>query len=99
MRTVRSSSYAFPAEVARYLACEPEDVKRMIRHDRLPVTRIPKRTRNVIRIYLPDLHAWLLGRSGGAMERLADYRAFLTEFERSARTAAPEAEDSDTPSS
>jgi hypothetical protein len=86
--SVRSSAYAFVAEVARYLAVEPGDVKRMIRLDSLPETRIPKQTRTVARIYLPDFHAWLLSRSSGETRQLADYPAWLAEFNRIARTTS-----------
>jgi hypothetical protein len=89
--SVRSSAYAFVAEVARYLAVDPKDVKRMIELDALPASRIPKKKRTVERIYLPDFHQWILGRSSGQNDRLRDYPAFLAEFDRVARLH-PEAE-------
>ena len=90
--SVRSSAYAFVAEVARFLAVEPSDIKSMIRLDKLPHTLIPKATRNVPRIYLPDLHAWLLSRSAGDCHQLQNYPAWLAEFNRIARTSPAESE-------
>jgi len=82
--SIRSSPNAFVAEVARYLAVEPEDVQRMIRSDKLPHLKIPKATRVVHRIPLRDLHAWLRLRSGGTA--LESYAEFLTDFDQGART-------------
>jgi len=89
--SVRSSPYAFPVEVARFLAVEPRDVKAMIELDGLPTTKIPKKTRKVDRIYLPDFHAWLVNRSKNAADRLRDYKAWLAEFDAIARIS-PETE-------
>ncbi len=87
MSTVRSSPYAFPHEVARYLAIEAADVKRLVKLDGMPATAIPKATRTVLRIYLPDFHAWLVRRSKNPGS-LAIYPEFLAEFERTARVTA-----------
>ena len=76
-RTV--SAFAFPAEVARFLEVDGEDVRRMIELDGLPATKLPKAKRVVHRIYLPDLHDWLVRRSDGS-PRLANYQEFVEKF-------------------
>jgi hypothetical protein len=81
--SVRSSSNAFVAEVARYLAVDPEDVTRMIRVAKLPALRIPKETRTVQRIPLRDFHAWLLKRTANPTPELASYETFLADFDAS----------------
>ena len=86
--SVRSSPIAFPAEVARYLMVEPEDVKRMIRMDKLPAIEIPMLKRKVTRIHLRDFHLWLLHRSKNPSGQLANYEIFLADFDASARTKA-----------
>jgi hypothetical protein len=83
-KSTRDSAFAFPAEVARFLEVRAEDVQRMIEFDGLPETRVPKRTRTVSRIYLPDFHAWLVGRSKNSA-RLLSYADFLVEFDRRGR--------------
>gem|GEM_PF-5710543 len=67
---------ALPREVARFLAVEPTEIKRLAKLAGLAATRIPARMRSVLRIYLPDLHLWLLSRSLN-VAALADYTAFL----------------------
>jgi hypothetical protein len=81
----KKSAFAFPAEVARFLEVEPDDVDRMIRMDDLPASKIPKARRNVTRIYLPDFHAWLLNRSSGDVLKLRDYTDFIARFDEVAR--------------
>jgi hypothetical protein len=84
-RSVRSSPNAFVAEVARYLAVDPDDVQAMIHGAaKLPHFKIPKKTRHVYRIPLRELHAWLRARSGRTA--FADYETFLADFDASART-------------
>lgn len=85
-RSVRSSPNAFVAEVARYLAVEPEDVQEMIRIAKLPHFKIPKKTRHVYRIPLREFHAWLRNRSDRTA--FSDYETFLADFDASARKAA-----------
>lgn len=84
-RTVRTSPYAFPAEIARYLAIEPEAVRRMIRLDKLPAIRLAAKTRRVQRIPLRDFHAWLLKRTQNPVPELASYVTFLADFDATAR--------------
>ena len=87
--TVRNSPYAFVSEVARYLALEPADVRRLIRLDKLPATSIPRATRAVSRIPLRDLHAWLRDRTKNPAPMLADFNTFIADFNATARTATP----------
>ncbi len=85
--SVRQSPYAFVSEVARYLAVEASDVRRLIlRHD-LPATRLPAATRVVHRIPLRDFHAWLLRQtpSPETALHLADYATFLEDFRAAGR--------------
>lgn len=84
--TVRSSPNAFVSEVARYLAVEPGEIKRMIRLAKLPAIKIPATTRTVHRIPLRDFHAWLLKRTENPTPQLARYESFLADFDASART-------------
>lgn len=79
-RSRDKSAFAFPAEVARYLEVEPEDVKRMIKLDALPVSKIPAKTRAVQRIPLRDFHRWLIGRSSGDTSLLADFNTWRIDF-------------------
>lgn len=85
--SVRHSPYAFVAEVARYLAVEPADVRRLIRQHALPATRLPAATRVVHRIPLRDFHAWLLRQtpSPETALHLADYPTFLEDFRAAGR--------------
>jgi hypothetical protein len=76
---------AFPAEVARFLLVEPQEVRRMVGMDRLPAVEIPLRKRKVLRIYLPDLHRWLVARSPDSMA-LRNYPEFLERFDEIARS-------------
>ena len=70
------------SEVARFLGVDPAEVSRLIEQDHLPVVRIPGPARPGCRIYLPDLHAWLLGlRKDGPCEALKDYARFRREFD------------------
>jgi hypothetical protein len=91
-RSLRSSPNAFPAEVARYLAVEPDDVKSLIKKAKLPALRIPKATRAVTRIPLRDFHAWLQARTENPAPQLANYENFLADFDsiRTAPGQAPE---------
>lgn len=86
--SLRKSPNAFVAEVARYLAVEPLDVKRMIRSDKLPALKIPHRTKTVYRIPLRDFHVWLRQRAENPVPQLASYDTFLADFNALARTAA-----------
>lgn len=86
-RSSPSAPQAFVAEVARYLAMEPADVKRMIALDKLPAVRLPREKRHVHRIPLRDFHAWLLKRSTAPLPQLANYEAFLADFDASARSS------------
>jgi hypothetical protein len=91
-RSSNHSVYAFPVEVAAFLEVSPTDVRRMIDLDELPATRIPKAKRVALRIYLPDLHAWLLNRSVGRRDSLRDYPEFLQHFRQAAGKAKVERE-------
>lgn len=92
-RSPVNNLFAFPAEVARFLCVEPEDVKRMMEMDGMPVTRIPKKKRSVARIPLRDLHGWLRDRSAqetaskSAAKPLANYETFLADFNAVARAS------------
>jgi hypothetical protein len=85
-RSSPSAPHAFVSEVARYLAMEPADVKRMIALDKLPAVRIPREKRHVHRIPLRDFHAWLLKLSTAPVPELASYETFLADFDGSARS-------------
>lgn len=74
------SSYAFVAEVARFLRVQPRDVRTWLRTDGLPETRVPTRTKTVPRIYLPDLYRWLLDRTPNPGPEMRNYERFLEEF-------------------
>ena len=87
--SVRSSSNAFVAEIARYLSIEPADVKRLIRVASLPALKIPKQTRSVLRIPLRDFHAWLIKRAMGNVVHLDRYETFLADFDSAVRTHPP----------
>ena len=87
--SLRQTPYAFPAEVARFLAIPPTDILALIRQDKLPATPLPKAKRIAYRIYLPDLHAWLLSRSKNPGPHLTNYAEFLTQFDQTARTTSP----------
>ena len=84
-RSAPTAPNAFVAEVARYLAVDPDDVQRMIRLAKLPAIRIPKVTRTVQRIPLRDFHAWLLKRTTNPTPQLASYETFLADFDAAAR--------------
>lgn len=84
-RSLQNNAIAYPAEVARYLALEPADIRRMMEIDRLPFLKIPKQTRNVFRIPLRDFHKWLLDRAHNPAPHLARYETFLADFDTSAR--------------
>ncbi len=75
------------AAVARFFSQEPEEVDRQIREDGLPHCEVPGPQRNSVRIFLPDLHQWLLKRSQ-LSPRLGDFR----EFRRAFFEAQPERE-------
>ena len=67
------------AAVAGFLGMEPEEIARMIAEDDLPVVKLPGRQRSAIRIFLPDLHVWLM--IGGRLcRRLASYEEFRRAF-------------------
>jgi hypothetical protein len=85
-QTVRSSPNAFIAEVARYLACNPKDVRAMVKKAGLPVLSFPKATRTVMRVPLRDFHAWLLRRTRNPTPLLASYETFLADFDEAARS-------------
>lgn len=85
--SVRSSPNAFIAEVARYLAVEPEEIRTMIRITKLPHLKLIGKTRPVYRIPLREFHAWL--RLQSARTAFADYETFLADFDATARTKSP----------
>jgi hypothetical protein len=76
------ADWALPAEVARFLRLEARDVETMMRCDGLPYTALPRSKRMVKRVFLRDLHAWLLAgtRNGGG--ELANFETFRADFER-----------------
>lgn len=84
-RSAHKSPQAFPAEIARYLCMEPEDVRNMIALDRLPALKIPKAKRSVLRVPLRDFHAWLCKRALSPVPELATYETFLADFDATAR--------------
>lgn len=79
------SPQAFVAEVARYLAMDPDDIQRMIDLDKLPALRLPKAKRHVFRIPLRDFHVWLCGQAVTPTPHLASYETFLADFDATAR--------------
>ena len=86
-RSVKHSPMAFVAEVARYLALDPVDVRRMIRMENLPVIGLRQETRCVYRVPLRDFHRWLMEQTSNATPLLADYRCFMADFDATARAA------------
>lgn len=84
--TLRQTPNAFVSEVARYLALDPEDVRRLIRLDRLPALKLKRTTRTVHRIPLRDFHEWLLLRAENPVPALRDYPTFLADFDLAARS-------------
>ena len=87
--SVRKSPNAFVAEVARYLAIDPDDVQRMIRVAKLPAIKIPKAKRAVLRIPLRDFHSWLLKRTQNPPPELSSYDTFLADFDEARMTRTP----------
>jgi hypothetical protein len=87
--TIRHSPNAFPAEVARYLAVEPLEIKRLIRLAKLPAIKLPAATRPVYRIPLRDFHAWLVDRTTNPAPQLRHYDTFLADFDDAARSKKP----------
>lgn len=77
---------AFPAEVARYLLVESEDIERMITSDKLPATRVMKTTRRVYRIPLREFHAWLMDRTVNPRPGMGRFETFLKDFDATARS-------------
>lgn len=67
-------------EVAKFFAVESAEVDRWI-SDGLPVTKLPMKERKAIRIWLRDLHDWLL-EAGEVSERLRKWEDFRQEFAR-----------------
>jgi Helix-turn-helix domain len=89
-KTAPSAPNAFPSEIARYLAVDPDDVKRMIRLAGLPAIKIPKKTRSVHRIPLRDFHTWLKKRSSNPSPELDSYDQFLADFNTTRQTSIPD---------
>lgn len=83
--------WAMPAEIARFLRLEQKDVDTLIKSDGLPATRIPRKTRCVKRIWLRDLHRWLLGNTAAPGAALSDFETFRADFEK--HRAAPRKKD------
>jgi hypothetical protein len=83
-RSTPNAAVAFPAEVARYLSVEPEDVQSMIRLEKLPAIKLPAKTRHVYRIPLRDFHRWLLTRTQNPAHALTHYETFLADFHTAA---------------
>lgn len=84
-RSAFQAPHAFVAEVARYLAMDPDDVQRMVELDKLPALRLPRAKRTVLRIPLRDFHRWLCARAITPTPSLATYETFLADFDASAR--------------
>ena len=80
MSVSTSENWVIPAEAARFLRLEPADIKRSIEKDQLPCTKIPKRTRNTLRIYIRDLHAWILARTENPSRALLDFETFRADL-------------------
>jgi len=70
--------WVFVGEVASFLRMEPEDIRRCIENDGLPVVKIPSKKRTVKRIWLPALYKWLAQRGMG--EGLGDFEEFREGF-------------------
>lgn len=86
-RSTTHAAFAFPAEVARYLSVEREDVTTMIKLEKLPAIKLPKTTRSVYRIPLRDFHRWLLLRTQNPSPELSHYETFLADFHTAAAAA------------
>jgi hypothetical protein len=85
-----ATDWAMPAEIARFLRLEPSDVATLIKSDGLPATKIPSKTRNVTRVWLRDLHKWLLANTRNApATALADFETFRAEFAKHRATSSP----------
>lgn len=76
------TDWAMPAEIARFLRLEAEDVKTLMECDGLPATKIPRKKRCVRRVWLRDLHRWLLANTNAPGTALADYETFRADFEK-----------------
>jgi hypothetical protein len=66
-------------EVARFLGKDSDEVRRMTEEDDLPAVKIPAKTKNSLRIYLPDFHTWLI-RTAPEESKLRSYPEFLKSF-------------------
>jgi hypothetical protein len=77
------TDWALPAEVARFLRLEARDVEAMMRCDGLPYTTLPRAKRMVKRVFLRDLHAWLLAGTRNGRLELANFETFRKDFEKS----------------
>ena len=75
-----SGNNVFVADVARFLAVESADVKRMVEMDGLPAISIPQAQRPVLRIPLRGLHEWLQKRAKNDPPGLRSYESFEQEF-------------------
>ena len=84
-RSPDNNPLAFPREVARYLCVEQREIPEMIRLDKLPALKIPKKTKVVFRIPLRDFHAWLKLRATQPVPQFANYETFLADFNQTAR--------------
>lgn len=71
---------AFPAEVARFLEVEPQRVRLMIAHEKLPAVRLVAKSRFVDRIPVRGLHRWLLEQATEQTPEMRDFETFARDF-------------------
>ena len=85
-----STDWAMPAEIARFLRLDPADIATLIKSDGLPATKIPKKTRSVTRVWLRDLHRWVLANTrNAAATTLSDFDTFRAAFDQHRATPSP----------
>jgi hypothetical protein len=81
------TDWAMPAEIARFLRLEREDVITLIKSDGLPATSIPRKTRSVKRVWLRDLHRWLMANTSPPSAALGDFETFRADFQKHRATS------------
>lgn len=87
-----SSEMAKRVDVARFFQVESADVDRWINSMSCPVVKVPGVKKPALRMFLPDLHAWMSKRALMS-ERFRDYREFrraFCEFREARRTSKPQ---------
>ena len=71
--------------VGNFLGVDLAEVQRLIEMDDLPHVKVPGAKQPAVRIFLPDLHAWLAGQS-----RMSPKLADFSEFRRAFFAAQPD---------